>query len=303
MSTTNQQQSQLLLEKYNDTLKNIQDLQAMEKYMFENLEKLNSGESDDIQRQKEVVDKINELSTMRMSLFNQLKDSYIVTSSELKDSKNLVSDKKVMIDMVEHELNETKKRIMESANIHDTQLRKIQIGNYQNDRTRAINYILKVISFTLVIVFLLSLAHNFGILPSTIYSTLVVLVVSGSIIYMIYLGYDIYSRDNFNFNQYKFSASGSETEMQPGYETVLQHDELFFKDIGSGLMGDFNQAKQDIQNKMSGLSKLGNTMGSSLEKDASSLENAISSSTSNGNIKNSNSSKNQSNQINMSSIH
>lgn len=278
MSVSNEQQKQLLLQKYNDTLKNIQDLQAMEKYMFENLEKLNSGESDDIQRQKEIVDKINELSNMRMSLFNELKNSYVITSKELNESKNLVSDKKVMVDMVEHELNETKRRIMDKRNIHNTQLRKIQIGSYQNDRTRAINYILQIISLTLVIVFLLTLSSSYGILPPTIYSTLVVLVVSISIIYLIYLGYDIHIRDDFNFNQYKFSASEGDAQIQPGYETVLQHDELFFRDIGSGLMGDFNQAKQDIQNKMSGLSKLGNKVGSSLEQNTSSLENAMNSS-------------------------
>lgn len=291
-----QQQSMLLLEKYNDTLSNIQELQAMEKYMFENLQKLNSGENDDIVRQKEVVDKINELSNIRISLFNQLKGYYSEVADELKDSKNLVADKKVMVDMVEHELNNLKKNIQDNKQVYNTQLRKVEIGTYENLRTEAQIYIMKVISIILLITLILAIMNFYNILPSNIFSGLVIIVVGVGIIYIIRLIYDIYSRDDFNFNQYKIGTNSDIAQTQPGYETVLQHDELFFSNLGGELRTDFNQSKNYIQNQLSGLEKTGNEISNDINSGVSSLENDL---TTNNN-KNSSTSKNNQQQLSMS---
>ena len=66
----------LLGEKHQVTIKNLKDLQDVEKYMFNNLQSLNKSSPDSIQESQMIKTRLDELSNTRMALFKQLKTMY-----------------------------------------------------------------------------------------------------------------------------------------------------------------------------------------------------------------------------------
>ena len=61
-----EQQPTLLNTKHQNTIKDIQKLQEVEKYMFNNLQSLNKSSGTDLQQSEVIKSRLNELSTMRM---------------------------------------------------------------------------------------------------------------------------------------------------------------------------------------------------------------------------------------------
>ena len=106
----NQERPELLTEKHQNILKSIQDLQEIEKYMFQNLERINS-QGGDTTAETQAINKINDLSETRIGLFNQLKNIYSSTQTELNDDKNVLANQIAMTKMVEGELNNLKRHL------------------------------------------------------------------------------------------------------------------------------------------------------------------------------------------------
>ena len=72
----NKQHANLLNNKHTTTVKNIQDLQELEKYMFNNLQSLNKSGANSAQEAELIKKRIDELSAMRLTLFSDLKTMY-----------------------------------------------------------------------------------------------------------------------------------------------------------------------------------------------------------------------------------
>ena len=77
--------SDLLDQKHQNTIKNIKDLQELEKYMFNNLQALNKSDPNATEETEVIKARINELKNMRMTLFGQLKNMYIDTQKMTSD--------------------------------------------------------------------------------------------------------------------------------------------------------------------------------------------------------------------------
>jgi len=276
----NQQRPALLNEKHQNVLENIRKLQEIEKYMFQNLEKINN-QGGDSTAETQAISKINQLTETRINLFNQLKDVYSSTQNELNSERNSLANQIAMTGMVENELNSLKKNtgILESNK--SNKLRLVEIGEYESKRYNAHIGVMKIIAACSVIVLITSIiSKQFPVPPIVTTSIIISTLTIGSVMIIIRV-IDLLRRNNMDFDQYDF-AGMDKAQMQDGYETVLEHDKAFFGKLGDDIEDEYNRGSASFSSQFSNIKKEiindASQAGSDVESAMNSASNAISNS-------------------------
>ena len=215
MSPTNSPDSQQTNEQI---VNDIQTLQTMEQQIFSNLE---NNPNLTVQQQKEIVEKMNQLSNMRINLYQTLSGVNNYYQNALYSSQGTLQEQTAAIYIVENELN-TAKRRLEALDVEKTnKIRLVEINNYYGDKYVEHGNLMKIIIFTLVPVIILAIINKSGILPDTIYYALVMIVAAiGGYFFWIRFG-SIITRDNMNYQTYDWyfdpstAPTGSSSSSDP----------------------------------------------------------------------------------------
>jgi hypothetical protein len=187
------------------TLNNIGELQKIEKDYFS---KLNNGLAQNSLTPEEkdmLVQKINEISQMRINLYKNLNGMYSFYHSNVASTKNTIEEQSVAIDIVEKELNEAKLRMKEIEQEKYNKLRLVEINNYYGEQYNEHTSIMKVIIMICVPVLILTILLNRGLFPRNLYSVLVIIIVVVGVIYLWKFILSAASRDNMNYQEYTWN--------------------------------------------------------------------------------------------------
>lgn len=261
----------LLREKHQETVNNIKELQEIEKYMFQNLQQLSGEGSNNTQQQ--IIDKINELSNMRIGLFNELKNDYSGSQGELDSSRRQLADQVTMVGVMEDELTRLKRNIKTLENEKNNKIRMVEVGNYESDRYLSHISIMRIIAYSSIIILITSVLLQNGLISSGISTIIILGTVLITMIMLLYKVYDMYSRNSFDYNKYDFTYDPS--QYKKGYESVIEHDKKFFNKLGGEFRSGFNEAKENIEKTMSGLTIKAETAASGIASGVkSTLSNA-----------------------------
>lgn len=271
-----QQQEMLLADKHQSTIQSIKQLQDMEKYMFQNLNRELSGENTSAEEQQEIINRINELSSMRIELFNKLKNNYSSVSDELRNDRNSLADQITMAGVVEHELNQLKKNIDSLKQDKNNKLRLVEIGEYQYKRYEAHSNIMRVFAIVAFVILVSSVLLQRGIIPSFVTTIVIIGAIAYTIIYLIMILPDLLSRNKFDYDKYDFYFDKAQHD--PNYETVLKHDKIFFDKLKGEAETGYKELRGSFQDTVSGLKKVSSSLGSSLSSAMGSASTSISSS-------------------------
>ena len=191
-------------------LNDIQTLQQMEKQLFTNLE---TNSSLNPQQQEELVEKMNQISNMRINLYQTLSGVNSFFQSALSSSVGTLQEQTVAIGIVENELNQAKKQLKALEAEKNNKIRLVEINDYYGDKYAEHSQLMKIIIFTLVPVIILALLNNNGILPNFIYYALlaIVCIIGGYFFWTRY--FSIITRDNMNYQEYTwyFNANSAPT--------------------------------------------------------------------------------------------
>jgi hypothetical protein len=159
------------------TLNNISDLQNIEKGYFS---KLNDGLLQNSLTPEEkdmLVQKINEISQMRINLYKNLNGMYSFYHTNVASTRNTVEEQSVAIDIVEKELNEAKLRMKAIEEEKYNKLRLVEINTYYGEQYSEHTSIMKLIIMICVPVLLLTILLNQGLFPGERFSTFANLIV------------------------------------------------------------------------------------------------------------------------------
>ena len=127
MSTTNSNDSQQTNEQI---LNDIQTLQTMEQQLFSNLE---NNPNLSTQQQQQIVEKMNQLSNMRINLYQTLSGVNSYYQNALSSSQGTLKEQTTAIYIVENELN-TAKRRLEALDVEKTnKIRLVDRARSQSD--------------------------------------------------------------------------------------------------------------------------------------------------------------------------
>jgi hypothetical protein len=187
------------------TLTNITDLQNIEKDYFS---KLSSGLMQDSLTPEEkymLVQKINEISNMRINLYKNLNGMYSFYNSNIASTKDILEEQITAIDIVENELNASKLKMKAIEEEKYNKLRLVEINSYYGQQYSQHSSIMKIIIMICVPILILTILLNRGILPKGIYSVLLVIIVVVGVIYLWKYILSAASRDNMNYQEYDWN--------------------------------------------------------------------------------------------------
>ncbi len=180
-------------------LNDIQSLQQMEQQLFNSLESNTSLSSEE---QTKIVEKMNQLSNMRVNLYKTLSGVNNYFDNALNTSINTLKEQAIAIQIVESELNKSKKRLELLEEEKNNKIRLVEINTYFGDKYAEHSQLMKIIIFTLVPIIILAFLNNKGLLPNVIYYGLLIIIalIGGYFFWKRYAS--IIMRDNMNYQEY-----------------------------------------------------------------------------------------------------
>jgi hypothetical protein len=189
-----------LQERNDQIINNIKSLQSTEMELYDSLE----NQSLNADQRKQIVDKINEISQMRINLYSNLKDSYSNYQQDVSSSRNIINDQMVSVDVIENELNNSKRRLNLLEAQKNNKIRLVEINTYYGKQYNAHKQIMQIVVIICIPILILTVLASKGILPSklsTILSSIIIVIglfiIGGKII-------DLSNRDNMNFDEYNW---------------------------------------------------------------------------------------------------
>ena len=199
-------------ERNHQTLSDIKNLQKVEQELYDSLEQ--QGQTMTPEQKTSTINKINEISQMRVNLYSNLQDMYSFLKTNVSNSRTTLAEQMMALDIVDNELNEAKRRLQLLEDEKNNKLRLVEINTYYGKKYNANANIMKSIVFICVPVIILSILANSGLLPQIISGALIFIILVFGIIYIIYQLIDISNRDNMNFDEYDWNFNVKDAPAQ-----------------------------------------------------------------------------------------
>jgi len=187
------------------TLSDIKKLQQIE------MELINSLETQNLQKQlssnelTRYVNKINNISQMRINLYKSLNNLNKFYNSELSNSSYTLEQQTTAIKIVENELNESKKRLEIIKREKNNKIRIVEINNYFGEKYAEQTGLVQSILFFAFLFMILSILLKKNIIPTKLYFVLLIIIVIFAIFNLFNKIYLIMIRDNMNYQAYNWS--------------------------------------------------------------------------------------------------
>jgi hypothetical protein len=182
-------------------LNDIQSLQQMEQNLFNSLE---TNANLTPQQQEKIIEKMNQLTNMRINLYQTLSGVNSFYGIALNSSAVTLKEQTAAIGIVESELNRSKNRLQLLEAEKNNKIRLVEINDYYGDKYAEQSQLMKIIVFTLIPIIILAFLNNKGILPNTIYNILLVIISFIGAYFMWTRYVSIIMRDNMNYQEYDF---------------------------------------------------------------------------------------------------
>lgn len=248
MDNTNivkQQQQKQLSEKHLSNIEMIKKLQDIEKYQFDNLQKLNATNDPDGNQKRIIERKVNELSQMRIGLFKKLKSLYGDAQASTHSNRKDLADQLSVVSVMEEELNNLKDRMAQLKSEKSNKIRMVQLGDYEYDRYNAHKKIFKTIVYGAFIILILSYIMRFAWFPTKIGVLLIIVVMAWIVISSMGQIYDNARRDNLDYDKY----DQGDTSIYNSDDAATAGDTGFFDRNSAALKKLFdNKCKSGFKN-------------------------------------------------------
>jgi hypothetical protein len=180
-------------------LNDIQSLQHIEQDLFKNLETNNGLTS---VQQQQIIDKINQISQMRINLYQTLSGVNNFFQNSLENSRGTLHEQTATIGIIEKELNQSKQNLSALEEQRNNKIRLVEINNYYGDKYAEHTKLMKYIIFMLVPIVILTILFTKSLIPKLVYYGLVVIIALIGCIFIIYRLISIWMRDNMNYQEY-----------------------------------------------------------------------------------------------------
>lgn len=191
-------------ERNEQTLTDIKNLQQIEQELYDNLDMNTSNTPLTPEQKNTIITKINEISQMRINLYSNLKDMYSFFQKNVSSSNTTLAEQMMAIDIVENELNDSKRKLQLLEDDKNNKQRLVEINTYYGKQYSAHAGIMKTIVIMCIPILIVSILANIGIIPNNITMLIIAIIL---IIGFISIGsqiIDISNRDNMNFDEYNW---------------------------------------------------------------------------------------------------
>ena len=178
----------------------IKTLQTTEMKLYDSLE----SRSLTTDQQKQIIERIDQLSQMRRDLYASLKDMYSYYQEDVSDSRNTMNQQMVSVDVIENELNDSKRRLNLLEAQKNNKIRLVEINTFYGKQYDAHKQIMQIVVIVCIPVLILSVLANKGIIPPKLNALIIGIII---IIGLFIIGakiIDLSNRDNMNYDEYNW---------------------------------------------------------------------------------------------------
>ena len=141
---------------------------------------------------------------MRLNMYANMKDMYSFYQKNLAESKSTLGQEVIAIDILENELNESKRKLNLIQDEKYNKLRLVEINTYYGKQYNAHSELMKTIILICIPIIILAVLANKGILPQNLYAFLTGIIIIIGIIVIGLQIIDISNRDNMNWDEYNW---------------------------------------------------------------------------------------------------
>ena len=187
------------------TLNSIQSLQNLEKSLYANLENLSANDGS-INLQKQIINKINDVSQTRIALLGQLQAMYLNIEDDISSERTELVDQLTLIGVVETELKNNKLRMGSLKDANANNKRMAEINTYYSKKYAAYFKILQLVVYTCIPIIIVNLIGKIFSVPSIATRLLGILFIVIGGYFIIRRVFDLYSRSNMVFDQYNVGS-------------------------------------------------------------------------------------------------
>lgn len=212
------QRQNLLGNKHENTIKNIQDLQELEKYMFQNLQSLNKSSAGSVQEADIIKKRIEELSAMRVALFEQLKTMYTDQQTQTANSRSNLADQLTMTKVIDNELVNAQTQLDSLEKEYKNKKRLVELSEYEYDRYSSHKNILKIIVYGVLGVLMIVYLMSFSWFPASVGMLSICIIIAIVLIVIAQRMFTNVTRTNLHWNKFAFDKklpSDDETKRKP----------------------------------------------------------------------------------------
>lgn len=197
------------------TVKHIKQLQETEQQAFRELENKSGAVTLTSEQKSALISKINDLSATRETLYDTLRENQSFYSKNLTSAQDTLVQQTDALEVVERELNRTKKRVALINEERINRLRLVEINRYYGDKYKHHTSILKNVTLMFALLLVIVMVNNTGMLPEMVFKSLLSIVLIIGLYSIISELFDAYTRDNMVYAQYNWSKVSPDLE-HPG---------------------------------------------------------------------------------------
>jgi hypothetical protein len=145
---------------------------------------------------------ILEIANMKNTLLKNIQNLNNISGQNIDITNNTLKEQIVTNNIVEDQIRSLKEKKILLEKEKNNKLRLVEINNNYKDRYKSNVQLLKVICIVVFIILLCTVLLNFSLIPKFLYVIIVSLDIFIGIIFVFYLSYNIWSRNNMDYQQY-----------------------------------------------------------------------------------------------------
>lgn len=195
----------------NNTMKDIQDLQRLEKDYYQKLtDGLTTGTISD-EDKTYYMEKIDELSKMRIHLYKNLNNTFHLYHTGVVSTVDTFVEETAALKIVDEEIRDAQRKLALIQEDQVDKMRQAEISRYYTEKYMDQTSLLKwIVLFSLPLIVLLILRRR-GVIPRDTANILLIFFIVVAVIVMYIKFRFSYTRSNMVYDQFDFKAPSSST--------------------------------------------------------------------------------------------
>tara|TARA_B110000003_G_scaffold44401_1_gene41994 strand:+ start:30984 stop:31814 length:831 start_codon:yes stop_codon:yes gene_type:complete len=157
-----------LAERHKQTIAEIEKLQEVERFLFQNLQSISNNQPDAAAQRAEIRKKIEKLVEFRRELMNKMKGMYTAAQTEVSQRRYDLADQIAVGKTMQDELTNTQAQLDALEQEKRNKIRLVKVGEYEYARYSEFRGIIKVIVYGCFIALLISFLMKQPWFPATL---------------------------------------------------------------------------------------------------------------------------------------
>lgn len=191
--------------------------------LYQNLEQLSVQSNPDLNKQNQIIKQIENLQKLKQSLYQNLSNSYSSMQANVAESRDALVNEVAVGGIVKNELNSANKNLNVLQQERYNQLRMAEINDYYSDKYSTQTKVMKTIVYFCIPMLILGILVKKSIIPQNVGLGIIGVLAGICIFIVIMQSIDIMRRSNMVFDEYNFpfdedaaaDSAGSGTGDQP----------------------------------------------------------------------------------------